>query len=216
MFQKEFLILCSLAAGVFLLVAAAGFWVGHTIREDADKIALDTLPGLVDAGDAMALAQDNWHRVHLLSNAQSAAEQAVLMEQIRINSNEGIWRDYTQSVYTPEERKEYRELLSVRSHFLQLREEFFTLVETGRLAEAKIFLTQKLTPANEAYREASRTLFEYNARVGRERAAKVIWISRAVPLILAACGGIIFVIGLAVGLKGALGGLHLVSRGSKP
>jgi hypothetical protein len=215
MFRKEFLILCSLAAGIFLIVVAAGFSVGHTIREDADKIALDTLPSLVDAGTAMALTQDNWLRVHLFSNAQSAAEQAALITQIRTNSNEGLWRDYGQSIYDPEEQREYRELLAVRSGFLQLREDYFALIQTGHPAEAKIFLDQKLTPAYEQYREISKNLFEYNARAGRDRAGKVVWISRAAPLVMGACGVVVFTFGLVVGLRGALVGLKLVSRRPK-
>ena len=215
MFRKEFLILCSLTAGVFLIVAVAGFWVGHTIREDADKIALDTLPGLVDAGDAMALTQDNWLRVHLLLNAQTTAEQAALVTRIQTNSNEGLWGNYGQGVYDSEERREYSELLSVRSGFLQLREEFFRLIQTGHSAEAKNFLEQKLTPAYENYRKLSKQLFEYNARSGRNRAARVVWISRAAPLVLGACAVTVFAFGLIVGLRGALVGLKLASRNPK-
>jgi len=194
MFRKEFLILCSFATGMFLTVVAAGFWVGHTIGEDADKIALDTLPSLVDAGTGMALTQDNWLRVYLLASTQSAAEQAALITQIRTNSNEGIWRDYDQNVYDPEEQQGYRELLAVRSNFMQLREEFFALIQTGPATGAKIFLEQKLTPAYEGYRENSMKLFEYNAQAGRSHAARVVWISRAAPLVLGACSVIVFVL----------------------
>lgn len=215
MFRRELLILCSLAAGVLLTVAAAGFWVEHTIREDADKIALDTLPSLVDAGNAMALTQDNWLRVHLLANAQSAAEQATLIAQIQTNSNEGIWRDYAQSVYSPEERQEYQELLAERSSYLKLRDEFFVLIQASQPAKAKIFLKQKLTPAYENYRDISMKLFENNAKAGRDRAGKVLWISRTAPLVLGVCAVIVFAFGLIVGLRGALAGLNLASRNKK-
>jgi len=211
MFRREFWILCSLAVGVLLAVAAAGFWVGHTIREDADKIALDTLPSLVDAGNAMSLAQDNWHRLHLLSNAKSAAEQAALIEQIRTNSNEGVWRDYGQSIYSRQEQQEYQELLSVRNEFMRLREQYFAFVQSGRDEEARTFLEQKLVPTYENYRELSKRLFEYNAQAGSDYTAKVVRMSRAAPLVLSVCGIVIFGFGLIAGLRGALVGLSLVS-----
>jgi hypothetical protein len=215
MFRKEFLILCSLAAGVLLIAAAAGFWVGHTLTGDADKIALDTLPGLVDAGTAMALTQDNWHRVHLLLIAQSAVEQTALITQIRTNSNEGIWRDYSQGIYDPGERQKFRELLAVRSGFLQLREEYFALVQTGHPAEAKIFLEQNLAPEYQSYHEITKELFEYNAQAGRNRAADIIRISRTTPPVLAACCLVVFAFGWIVGLRGAFAGLKLASRNPK-
>ena len=215
MFRKEFFILCSLAAVVFLIVAAAGFGVGHTITGNADKIALDTLPGLVDAGTAMALTQDNWHRVHLLSNAQTAVEQTALITQIRTNSNEGIWRDYSQSIYDPEERQKFRELLAVRSGFLQQREEYFTLIQAGHPEEAKIFLKQKLAPEYQSYHEIIKELFEYNAQVGRNRAADIIRISRTAPLVLAVCSLVIFAFGWIVGLRGTFVGPKLASRNPK-
>jgi hypothetical protein len=212
MFRRELLILGGLMAMVFLMVAAAGVWVGRTIRDDADKIALDTLPGLVDAGAAMALTQDNWLRVQLIANSQSAAEQKTLIEHIEANSNEGFWRDYAQSVYGPKEQHEFRELMAARGNFVQLRQDFFRFIKTSRGAEVNAFLQQKLTPAYEKYRTCSKRLFEYNAQLGRERATKVVWIARMVPLVLAICGVTVFAFGLAVGLHGAFAGWNLASR----
>ena len=216
MFRRESQILYGLAASVFLAAAAGGCWVGHTLRKDANLIALDTLPGLVDAGSAMALTQENWLRVHLLLDQQaSAAEQAAVVQQIRTNSNEGLWRDYRQTVYGSEEREEYDELLKTRINFLGLREEFFSLVQANRFAEATTFLQQKLAPAYQSYHTASQRLFERNASIGRARAAQVIHIARIAPLVLGASGLVIFGLGLLTGLRGALGGLHLASRMQK-
>jgi hypothetical protein len=212
MFRKELLILSGLMGMVFLIVASAGVWVGHTIRVDADKIALDTLPDLVDAGAAMALTQDNWLRVQLIANSQSAAEQQALIAQIETNSNEGFWRDYAQSVYGLKEQQEFRELMTARGNFIRLREEFFEFIQANRDVAAKALLEQKLTPAYEKYRGSSKRLFEYNAQIGRERAAKVVWIARMVPLILAICGVTVFAFGLTVGLHGAFVGWNLASR----
>ena len=215
MFRKETFVICGLVAAVFIVVAIAGFWVGHTIREDADRIALDTLPGLVDAGAAMAQTQENWLQVHLLPGVESGAKREALIQQIRSNSNEGLWRDYGLTASDFEERREYGELLAARTNFVRLREEFFALVKANHPADADALLSGKLGLAYKYYNEASRRLFEYNAKIGRERAARVVWISRACPLVLGVCGVLVFSFGMAAGLRGALGGLRLVTRVQK-
>lgn len=212
MFRREFLILCSLAVGLFLLVAAAGFGIGHTLSVDSNKIATDTLPSLVDAGRAISVAQENWLRVQLVGNAASPAEQTALISQIRTNSNEGVWQDYGHSVYETEERLEYQDLLSARAAFLQLREEYFALALAGNGSAARPFLQEKLNPAFQRYLASSRLLFQFNARAGVKRAARMVWISRLGPPILAASAVIIFGFGLLAGLRGALTGLNLASR----
>jgi len=212
MFRKELLILTSLAGVIVLAVAAACFWVGHTIREDADKIALDVLPGLVDAGAAMAQSQENWLNARMLLNAPTPEAQAALIHQIRTNSNEGLWRDYAGCVYGPAEAREYAELLVARTNFLQLREKYFGLVESNLPTDAKNLLENKMVPAYGSYRAASRQLFKFNADVGHRRAAAVVRISRLAPLVLAGCGALVFGLGVAAGVRGALGGLALVSK----
>jgi len=212
MFRREFFILCALATAIFLMVAAAGFWIGHTISTDAGKIAVDTVPSLVDAGSAMTLAQDNWLRVQLLASTTSATEQSALIGQIGANSNEGLWRDYGQSIYDPEERQQYHTLLSDRGNYLQLREEYFALIRNGQNAAARDFLRDKLAPAYERYRDVSNRLFQYNATDGLIRAARIIWISRLAPPVLGACAIVIFAFGLIAGMRGVLTGLNLASR----
>jgi hypothetical protein len=55
-------------------------------------------------------------------------------------------------------------------------------------------------------------LFEYNARVGRERAAKVIRVSRIAPFVVGLLAVIVFAFGMLIGLRGTLSGLYLASR----
>jgi hypothetical protein len=189
--------------------------VGHTIRNDASQIAADTLPGLVDAGAAMAMTQENWLRVHQVLTAPSSAERDELVRQVRANSTDGLWRDYGVSIFEAEDSRNYREMLTVRSNYFELREAFFDQVKAGRMPEAKAFLGEKLTPAYERYRAISKDLFEYNARQGRERAAKVIHVARRAPFIIAFAGLVIFGFGVLIGLRGAFSGLDLVFQRGK-
>ncbi len=215
MFRREFLIFCSLAAGIFLLVAAAGMWLGHAIKKDAAMISADTLPSLVDAGAAMAMTQENWLRVHLLLSTQSSGEQNELIRKIETNSNEGLWKDYGQSVYGVEERENYAALVAARNTYVQLRTELYQIIRAQKMTEAKAFLETKLSPAYEDYRELSKRLFEYNAKTGRERAASVIHNSRVAPFLLGGGGVVLFLFGLLVGLRGALTGLSVASTAPK-
>jgi hypothetical protein len=212
MFRKELLILTGLAGTIMLAVAVASFWVGHTLRDDADKIALDVLPGLVDAGAAMAQSQENWLNARLLLNSPTPEAQATLIHQIQTNSNEGFWRDYAACVYDPAEAVEYAELLIARTNFTQLRDQYFILIESNNLVAAKGLMEEKLVPAYANYRVASRRLFKFNADIGHRRAATVVRISRWAPLVLAGCGVLVFGLGLVTGVRGALGGLALVSK----
>lgn len=212
MFRRELLIVGSLAALVFVLVAVVGSFVGRAIQRDASMIAVDTLPGLVDAGAATSLTAENWLRAHQILQAASEAERTVLMRQIRATSNERLWREYGESIFDEEDRKNYTELLTVRTNFMRLREEFLALTQAGHAAEAQSFLELKLTPAYHAYQGVSKKLFEYNARLGRERAARVIRLSRIAPLALAGFCVLVFAFGVVIGLRGAFTGLELVSR----
>jgi len=214
MFRKEFLIISALAVMIFSLAALAGLWVAETIKKDASSIALDSLPGVVDAGAATATIQENWLRTHALVNSSSSAERAALAQQIRTQSTEKLWRDYADSIYEPQDRLNFHELVRVRTNFLALREQFLRLAESQQLPEARSFLDQKLTPAYESYRAMSEKLFQYNAQVGRERASRVIRVSRLAPWVLAFAGVVLFGSGVLVGLRGAFTGLDLASRPS--
>ena len=212
MFRKEFIVLGMLALAVLSLVVGGNFWVVHVIRNDASMIAVDTLPGLVDASAAMAIAQANWVRSLSLLGGRSAAERAAIMQQVRTNSTESLWQEYGERIRTSEDARAYAALMEALKDYLKLREEFFSTVEAARTAEANALMAQKLSPAYDRYLTCSQKLFEYNARVGRERAAKVIRVSRIAPFVVGLLAVIVFAFGMLIGLRGTLSGLYLASR----
>ncbi len=88
MYRKELSLLSALCLLIFLLVAGTGTLVVQVVQRDASMLAIDTLPGLVNAGDAIALIDENWLRIHLLTQESNAPRQASLIQQIRSNSDE--------------------------------------------------------------------------------------------------------------------------------
>ncbi len=214
MFRRELLILVAAATAVFALVALATYWVGHIIRTEATYIAGDTLPGLVDAGSALAVMQENWLRVNLLQHTQSPRERAELIHQIQTNRTDDFWTDYGKGIYAEEDRKNFAELQRVRADFLSRRDQYFELVKNDPAAAEPFFRTQ-LEPLYGSYRELSTRLFQYNARIGQGRAAKVIRFAKLAPLVLGGGGVFVFGLGVILGLRGAFTGLHLASRAGR-
>jgi hypothetical protein len=209
MFRKELLILSALALLLFGMVATASFWVAGAVQREATWIAADTLPSLVDAGLAIDRSQENWLRLQQLMQSADRQEIARLIRQ---NSDDDLWRDYGQSIFDAEDGRNYAQLMRTRSDFLKLREDFLTMALAGRDPEAREFLSAKLAPAYAGYHEISRKVFEFNANVGRDRAARVVKVSKIAPFAICGFCVLVFAFGLLTGLRGAFSGLEIAGR----
>lgn len=203
--------ICTVAGAIFLLVASASWLVGRAVQAEATEIAQDTIPGLANSAAALSVMQENWLRVHLVGHLGTAAERAALVQKVRANSNDELWRQYGQAVFSTDDRRNFEAMLAARTNYLDLREEFFTHILAGRLAEAQALQESRLSPAYERYKTASQSLFVNDARLGRERAAKVMRSSGIMPFIFGAFGVVVFGFGVLVGLRGAFVGMDLVS-----
>ncbi len=212
MFRRELLIVCSLAAVVFLLVTGAASYVARAVQQNATSIAEDTLPRLVDAGAAISRLEENWLRIHQLNHGLSPEARATLIQQILAHSTQELWREYQDSILPTEDRTNYDRMIAERAEFLKRREKYLGIVQTDERAGASTYLESQLTPAFERYREASEKLFAYDSRVGRERAAAVVRYSRAAPVVLGAFTALVFALGVSLGLHGAFTGIDLASR----
>jgi hypothetical protein len=213
MFRKELFLLCSAAALVFILVALAGSFVSHTIQQEASRIAVDNLPGLVDAGEALLRTEENWLRVHLLGIADQSADRTALIQQIHNTSTEPLWRDYQRFVFEPEDQENYNRMLADRKEFIKVREVYLKNVLAEKPAvETEALFKSSVEPAYQRYKASSEKLFAYNSSSGRERAAKVLRLARAAPWVLGGFGMVIFALGVLFGMRTAFGGLDLTYR----
>lgn len=212
MFRKEFWILSGLAAATLVIVSALAIVAAEILVRDAEAIAMDSIPGLTDVGEASAIAAANWHQVQIIATTPSPGGRAALIQSVMTNAAEPYWQEYKASLRSGEDAENFEEMTNARSNFLVVRQDFFALVQGAPNAEAETFLEQKLAPAYERYCKTSTKLFNYNVRTGRERAARVMRVARFMPWTLAAFGMMLFGIGAVLGLRAAFTGLTFGSR----
>lgn len=216
MFRKELLILGSIAGLIFVSVVTGTWFAARSLQKDATLIVKDTLPGLMDAGTAITRMQNNWFALQNMLNQADPQRRVATIEMVRSNSTEGLWVDYSNSIYSDEDRRGYEKLAATRKDFIERREQFFALVANGNLPDAKKLLEGDAARAYQAYDDASREVFAYNVRVGEARGANVIFYARFAPIAIACLSAVLLMVGVFFGLQSAYGGFLLISRFNKP
>jgi len=215
MFRQELLLLFGTLLGILILVGGIVFWVDSNMGSNAKSIATEILPAVIDTGTAVALTHENWARVQLLLDTDSTAKRLQIIGQIRTNSNESLWSGYGRKLSDPEARVKYEMLLLSRMEFVSRREQFFGLVTSNRLEEARTLLDTQLSDGYTRYSSISRLLFESEAKAGRRLADSVIGMAKLSPPLLVCLGILVFGLGLLLGLRGAFTGLDLASEFGK-
>jgi len=206
MFQRELLIITSLAAAIFLVVAGAGWLAVRSLHETSRMLVVDTLPGLVDAGLAVERMHDNRHMMRQMLFPHTAAERAQMIGQVRTNTTERLWRDYATSIFEPEDRQSYQTLWLVRSNYLQGCERFFDLVTAEKMDAAAALFNGDLNRQFQSYNGASKKLFDYNVRQGIARGNAIRNTSRYAPAVIGGLCVLMFGLGLLLGLRFSLSG----------
>ena len=206
MFQRELLIVMSLATAIFLGVAGSGWFMVRELHETSKILVVDTLPGLVDSGLAEERMHDNRHTMHEMLNPHTAAERALMSEQVRTNSTEALWKDYSDSIFEPEDRTNYQAMIPVRSNYNQYCEQFLILVKADKMNEATTLFSGDLARQFQCYNNATKKIFAYNVRQGIARGKSIIAALHYGPWEIGGLCVLTFVIGLLLGLRFALSG----------
>jgi len=212
MYRKELLILSAVAIGIFALVAAISLMMEQALQYSAKMLAEDTLPGLVNAGDAMSRLNDNWQNIRLLTELPAPAARSNLIVRIQANTTEDFWRSYQESIFNPHDEFLFAQTQQARMTCLGLVQQYFDLVNAQKIEEARQFLDVKIVPAFQQYKTNAATLFQFNAGIGQERAQRIIELSHWLPWVTGIFSVVIFSFGVVVGLKGAFGSLVFASR----
>ena len=206
MFQREFIIITSVAAAIFLAVAGAGWFAVRELHETSRMLVVDTLPGLMEAGLAGERMHDNRHAMREMLALHTAAERAQMIALVRTNSTEALWQDYAASIYEPEDQQNYQTLMLARSNYLQGCEQFFGLVAAAKMDEAPAFFNGELNRRFQGYNDAAKKLFAYNVQQGIDRGKTILQATRYAPWAIGGLCVLVFVFGLALGLRSALSG----------
>ena len=214
MFRKELLLLGVVATLVFLSVAGMAAWMTRTVAHDARMLALDTLPGLVNAGEALNVMDQNWEKITSLTAVPTVQARSNVIQEIQGRTTQEFWSNYEQSIYDPTDRQLFAKVQAARAECRQLTQQFFDLVNNQRLEESRQLLAGRLTPAFSAYRSEVVKLFQMNKAFGEQRAERIRAISRWLPLAAGLSSIVVFGLGFLLGLRGAFTGLELVFRRS--
>jgi len=201
MFRREFLIIGSLAAGIFLAVAAAGWFSVRELRETSRMLVVDTMPGLVDTGLAVERMNDNRRAMREMLDPHTAAERAQMIQMVRTNSTGPLWQDYTNSIFEVTDRLNYQGMMFMRSNYIQSCEEYFNLVSAGKTEEASALFYGELSRKFQGYNDAAKKLFNYNVQQGMGRGKTILNSAQYAPWIIAGLCMLVFVVGIALGLR---------------
>jgi hypothetical protein len=161
---------------------------------------------LVDAG----LAQERMHEERQLMRdmlfPHTDGERLKLMNSLQINTTDGQWQAYADSIFEPEDRQNYEAMMLVRSNYLQTFPKFVGLVKAGKIGEASAFFDGDQSRLFQKYVAAAKIIFEYNTQQGGERGQTILNGIRYAPWVIGILCILIFLCGIALGLRSALGG----------
>lgn len=205
MFQKEVLVFGSIASAVFVAVALFASRAVRTVHRDSKMLAEDTLPGLVNAGDAINRMNENWFNAHLLLSMNSREARSNLVQKINANSTEPLWQRYNQAIFDKRDAELFSQVENRRAQFLAGRNEYFKLIETAKISEATTFFETNLEPLFSEYRSSAVNIFRLDAGIGQQRADRIIRFSWWTPYALGAFCVMVLLAGIFVGFKASLG-----------
>lgn len=208
MFRKELLLLGVIATLVFLTVAGASAWMTHILSYNARMLVMDTLPGLVNAGEALNVMDHNWQKIVGLTAVPSAVERSNVIQQISAHTAQQFWDGYEQSIFDPQDRELFASVQKARTQNRALVQKYFALVDEQRLEDARRLLEKDLAPAFADYRTATVRLFELNEGIGDQRSERILKVGHWLPLGAGLFSVLIFAVGFLLGLRGAFTGLE--------
>jgi len=212
MYRREFIILSAIVLFIFALVAATSLLMEHALQHDAQMLSVDSLPGVVNAGNAMSRVNDNWQNLNLLPDLPTSTSRSNLIAQIMANSTTNFWLAYQNSIYEPRDKILFAQMQDARSRYIALIQQYFDLINEQKLDEARQLMDTQIKPVFQEYKSDATGLFQLNADIGQQRASHIIELSRWLPWLAGFFCVVIFSFGLVAGLKGAFGSLAFASR----
>ena len=193
-----------LAAAVIalLLIGSFGFGSLALLKQKANQIVKDTLPGLAYAGQANAHLADAYRTLLFVTTddrqrrEQIRNEMSLLAERTR-----GYLEKYQSSIYTKEDQANFEAVTTLRKEYDRIRDQVLALAATGKKDEAIAMFNESLMPKQAAVKRAGDKLLDYNMRLGETRGRDIMTICSGTQLAVAAVGMVIFILGFFIGLS---------------
>jgi methyl-accepting chemotaxis protein len=160
----SFLCLIIIALSLFSVIRM------RSLNRISDSIVSDSLPGLIAAGKMNALQAENQIRCGLLLTAKNAEQRKAIRVEMDASAQamNQIVSNYEATIFAEEDRSNFNKFGETRVEYHNLREQFFTLVETNPAAASE-FLNTTLMPAYDAFSKAGDIVMDYNSKMGDAR-----------------------------------------------
>jgi hypothetical protein len=212
MYRKEFFLLSAITFSIFAAVAVISLMMQRALQQSARVLAIDTLPGLINAGAAIDRMSDNWQNLHLLTELPTAQARSNLIQKIEANSTADLWRRYGSSTFDPQDKELFEQTLASRTNSRVLVFQYYDQVNNQNLEGAREFLRMQVEPAFLQYKSNAFNLFQLNTETGQKHARRIVKLNRWQPLLMVFFCLLVFGFGVLVGFKGAFGSLVFVAK----
>jgi len=160
---------------LILFVGAAAFYGLTRIRQTAELISTDNIPGLIACGDSGRNIPTNFSNLLLFAQAQTPEERETFRTAVKQVSAEHAetLKAYEASITTAEDRTLFNNLNHSRDTYSKARDEFIAAIDAGRKDEAAKLLKEQVRPALADYSGASKKLYDYNRASGDQSSKKI-------------------------------------------
>jgi hypothetical protein len=182
-------------------VGMLGFASLTHLRNKAQEIVDDTLPGLAFAGAANNSMAEGFDRTLMMLIADTPDERSALVRDIdRFNRRTTtLLRAYSQSIFSPEDRLNFDEVAARRESYQEIRRKVIALANERR-RDAIHVCNDELVPAYTSYKHAAEKLLAFNMRQSEERGKTIMTVCTATQVLVAIIGIGIFILGFLIGL----------------
>jgi methyl-accepting chemotaxis protein len=184
-----------------------------TVRQNAEFLRGDAIPGIIEIGKLRALTASNMACLRALVLSDDPRQRRDVVEQIRATAREGgaIVDRYEATISTDEDRRLFGRLKELRVPWSDLRDRTLTTVEAGDLEPARKYLKEHVADAD-AYLAVVEVLFALNERNGTHYGQLIVTSVTAVDSTLWIGGGVAAVIAILLALLTARAITRPVSR----
>ena len=190
------------ASTVLLLVALIGFLSLSHLKNQANAIVNDTLPGLSYSGAANAYIVDS-ARTLLYITVKDAEERSKLRAEMGLLGarTTRYLILYKSTIYENEDRTNFEHLIELRAKYIQVRNQVLDLANKGKEQEALAAYNNLLMPVHDQVKKtADPSFLQYNMHQGQDRGKAIMSFCSITQIVIASAGVLIFVIGFLIGL----------------
>jgi glycosyltransferase involved in cell wall biosynthesis len=189
------------ATALLLLVGMIGFLSLNHLKNQADLIVNDTLPGLSYSGEANAYIVDASRTLLFVTDKDAGRRRQIQNEIDAIGARTTKYLAlYRSQIFDEEDRTNFEHLIEVRGKYVEIREQVLNLAAAGREKEALIVYNESLMPMHAEVKEAADKLFEYNMKQGQLRGQRIMRFCTITQIVLGAASVAVFALGFFFGL----------------